>query len=309
VRQRAQTASPYSGESPCAGLPFVTSRSPSYHPADMAGILRVAVATALIIPAVAFAGADASRVTLTLNVIGPGTVVASPGTRCIGYLTRVHTCRHTYAAGARVKLTAVPKANGKLSSWRGAIGSGLTRTVSMTTPRLVTATFVKKPAPLRPPPPPAPAVGTRTNPLPLGAPLDISVNGGAEHWRVRIVSIQPDGTAAVMAANQFNDPPAAGNQFFLVAVEVDYVSGTQSWNPGIRIADDLNAVGPSNVVYSTFGTTSRCGVIPDSIGDKGDLLPGGSQVGNICWQVPTAEAGSLVAFIELDNKPYYMALR
>jgi hypothetical protein len=31
--------------------------------------------------------------------------------------------------------------------------------------------------------------------------------------------------------------------------------------------------------------------------------------GNICWQVPSAEAGSLIAFYELNNAPYYMALR
>ena len=112
-----------------------------------------------------------------------------------------------------------------------------------------------------------------------------------------------------MAENQFNDPPAAGNQFFIATVEVDYVSGVQAWNPGIRIADDLRAVGPSNVVYSTFGTTSRCGVIPNDISDKGDLLPGGSATGNVCWQVPSSEAGSLIAFIELGNQPLWMALR
>jgi hypothetical protein len=112
-----------------------------------------------------------------------------------------------------------------------------------------------------------------------------------------------------MAENEFNDPPAAGNQFFLVAVEVSYVSGTQSWNPGIRVADDLRAVGSSNVVYTSFGSTSRCGVIPDDFLFKGELLPGGTMTGNICWQVPSAEAGSLVAFIELDQKPFYMALR
>jgi Divergent InlB B-repeat domain len=276
----------------------------------MAATLRAAFVTALVVPAVALAGADAgSRVTLTLNVIGPGTVVASPGTRCAGYLTRIHTCRASYAAGTRVKLTALPRANAKLSSWRGAIGSGPTRTILMTVPRLLTATFVKRPAPPRPPAPHPPAIGTRTNPLPLGAPVDIKFSFSNEQWRLRIVSTQPDATAAVLAENQFNDPPAPGRQFFIVTVAVDYVSGAQAWNPGIRVAGQLMAVGPSNVVYSTFGSTSRCGVIPDDITDKGDLLPSGSMTGNICWQVPSAEVVSLLAFIELDNRPFYMALR
>lgn len=113
----------------------------------------------------------------------------------------------------------------------------------------------------------------------------------------------------MLAENQFNDPPTPGNQFFIATLGVDYLSGTQAWNPGIRVADDLMAVGPSNVVYSTFGSTSRCGVIPDGFLFKSDLLPGGSMTGNVCWQVPSSEAGSLIAFVELENKPYYLALR
>ena len=265
---------------------------------------------ALLLPSFAFAGSTAKpRFSLTLNVIGPGTVAASPGTRCAGYLARVHTCRTSYVAGTRVRLTAVPKANGKLSSWRGVTGSGSTRTVSMTAPRFVTATFVNRPtSPPTPPAPPPPALGTRSNPVPLGAPVAISVNSGAEHWRLRIISTQPDATAAVLAENQFNDPPASGNQFFIATVGVDYVTGTQAHNP-LGLAWDLRAVGTSNVVYTVFGSTSSCGVIPDDITDKGDLLPGGSMVGNICWSVPSSEAGTLISFIELDDAPYYMALR
>ena len=78
-------------------------------------------------------------------------------------------------------------------------------------------------------------------------------------------------------------------------------------HPGFEASYGLRAVGPSNVVYSTFGNS--CGVIPDDFDVKGDLLAGGSMVGNICWSVPSSEAGSLVAFIELDSKPFYMALR
>ena len=275
-------------------------------------IIIVSVAAgALAAALLASPGATApGRFSLTLRVIGPGTVAASPGARCTGYLTRVHTCRATYAHGAKVKLTALPKVGAKLSSWRGVGGSGLTRTLRMNAPKAVTATFVKRPASSPPPKPAPPALGsTRSNPLPLGAPVDISLSFSGERWRLRIISAQLDATAAVLAANQFNDPPAAGNQFFIASVGVDYLSGTQARNPGISIANDLKAVGPSNVVYSTFGSASYCGVVPDNIDDKGDLLPGGSSVGNVCWSVPSSEAGSLVAFIELNDKPYYMALR
>ena len=275
-------------------------------------IIVSAATGALVAAVLASPGATApGQFSLTLRVIGPGTVAASPGARCAGYLTRVHTCRATYARGAKVRLAALPKMGAKLSSWRGVGGSGLTRTLTITGPKAVTATFVKRPTPSPSPPTPAPpALGsTRSNPLPLGAPVSIAISGGAERWRLRIISTQPEATAAVLAANQFNDPPAPGSQFFIATVGVDYVSGAQAWNPGIRIANDLKAVGPSNRVYSTFGSSSYCGVIPDNIDDKGDLLPGGSIVGNVCWSVPSSEAASLVAFIELNDKPYYMALR
>lgn len=87
-------------------------------------------------------------------------------------------------------------------------------------------------------------------------------------------------------------------------MEVSYVSGTSTLSAGFNATFYLRTVGTSNVVYTTFGNS--CGVIPGEI--DGDLLPGGTIGGNVCWQVPSSDAGSLVAFIELDNTPYYMAL-
>jgi hypothetical protein len=273
-----------------------------------AGVVLLA---ALLLPSFAFAGSTAKlRFSLTLNVIGPGTVTASPGAKCAGYLTRVHSCKLIYAGGTRVKLTALPKVDVRLSSWRGSLsGTALTRTLAMNAPRVLTATFVKVPAPSPPPPPPPPpALGTRGNPVPLGQTISTVFSTTGEQWTLRIVSTQPDGTAAVLAENQFNDPPASGRQFFLVAVEVHYVSGTKAENPA-REAYALNAVGTSNVVYSTYGSASDCGVSPDDIVLKGDLLPGGTMIGNICWSVPSSEAGTLIAFMDYSDGPYYMALR
>ena len=271
--------------------------------------LAGAATAALLVPTFAFAGAAVKpRFSLTLQVVGPGTVIASPGTRCAGYLTRVHLCRNVYAVGTRVKLTALPKVDAKLSSWRGSLaGAGLTRTVTMNVPKIVTATFVKVPPSRPPPPPPPPAApgNSRANPLPLSA--TVGIVSGDQHWTLRIISTQPDASAAVLAENQFNDPPAPGNQFFIATVGLSYVSGSEALHPGFEASYGLRAVGPSNVVYSTFGNS--CGVIPDDFDVKGDLLAGGSMVGNICWSVPSSEAGSLVAFIELDSKPFYMALR
>ena len=170
--------------------------------------------------------------------------------------------------------------------------------LKMNGPKVVTATFVKVTPPALPPPP---AVGTRSNPLSLGQPLGIVIND--EHWRLKILSTQPDATAAVLAENQFNDPPAQGHQFFIVTLQVDYVSGTKMESPDLRVTSDLRAVGPSNVVYTSFGSDSRCGVIPDGFTFKNDLMPGGSMTGNECWSVLSSEASSLVAFMDLGPIP------
>jgi hypothetical protein len=98
--------------------------------------------------------------------------------------------------------------------------------------------------------------------------------------------------AAVMAANQFNDPPRAGNQFFIVQIQATY-HGTGST---LFLNSDLKLVGASNHVYTAFGTDSRCGVIPDDIQDKGEVFTGATVSGNICFQVPTTEVPSLVMF-------------
>lgn len=159
--------------------------------------------------------------------------------------------------------------------------------------------------PTPPTPPPPPVGSTRDNPLPLGQTVGITV--GVEEWRFRILSTVPDATAVILAENQFNDPPAAGFQFFMAAVEVTYVSGSGPQDPWSRIASDLNMVGNANVAYSQFSPS--CGVIPDSFLFKGDLFPGGTMTGNICWPVRSTDVASLVGYFEFSNGIFYMALR
>lgn len=95
-----------------------------------------------------------------------------------------------------------------------------------------------------PKPPPPPPVGTRTNPIPLGA-----VAALGDGWRLTVVSTTPNANNAVAARNQFNDPPAAGRQFYIVRIRATYVgNGSDSFGASYR----LRAVGTSAVSYSTF---------------------------------------------------------
>jgi hypothetical protein len=100
-----------------------------------------------------------------------------------------------------------------------------------------------------------------------------------------------DATAQVLATNQFNDPPAAGRQFFIVTLSYTY-QGTTKGVPWLDLAN-LRLAGSRNILYDSFSTDTRCGVIPNDIDGHGDLLPGGSDTANICFSVPTDEVSSL----------------
>jgi hypothetical protein len=45
-------------------------------------------------------------------------------------------------------------------------------------------------------------------------------------WEITVLSTTPDGTAQVMAENQFNSPPAVGDQFFIATVQAKYTGTT-----------------------------------------------------------------------------------
>ncbi len=127
----------------------------------------------------------------------------------------------------------------------------------------------------------------RTNPFPFGQAGRLG-----NSWTMTIVSYTPDSTAAVLAENMFNDAPTAGNQFAIVRVRATYTgSSSDTFDGGFR----LNAVGARNVTYTQFDTVSSCGVIPDEISDA-TLFSGATIEGNICFQIPTSDAASLMVY-------------
>ena len=103
--------------------------------------------------------------------------------------------------------------------------------------------------PAPPAPPPAPVGSTRANPVPFGTTFALR-NG----WSLKIEGITPDATAAVLAQNMFNDPPAPGNQFFIATVTVTNVSSTDT---NFRDADLRSVAGPANVPYTTFNQSCQ----------------------------------------------------
>jgi hypothetical protein len=112
---------------------------------------------------------------------------------------------------------------------------------------------------------------------------------------LRVTQYFPDATAAVLAANMFNDPPPPGSQDVMVAVTATYNgSGSAHLNSGSL----LRAVGAANVAYTTF-TDPTCGVLPepDLYLNDPEVFTGGTVSGNAaCWVVPSSDVGSLVMF-------------
>jgi hypothetical protein len=129
----------------------------------------------------------------------------------------------------------------------------------------------------------AATASTRDTPVDVGAVVQVG------DWRLRVAGVTPDATDEVLSENQFNDPPPEGNQFFIATVEATYTSDESStfW-----IDMSLKAVGDSNVAYEAF--EASCGVIPDDINDSGETFPGGTITGNVCWNIRSEDADSLI---------------
>jgi hypothetical protein len=132
-----------------------------------------------------------------------------------------------------------------------------------------------------------PDVGTRENPMPFSETASIG------EWEIQVIDTTPDATQIVMDENQFNDPPAEGNQFFIARVAATYHgddSGTFWIDVRLRALDD------GGVAYE--GMEARCGVIPDNISDAGEVFPGATIEGNTCWSVSSEHVGSLLMIVE-----------
>jgi uncharacterized cupredoxin-like copper-binding protein/Mg-chelatase subunit ChlD len=144
--------------------------------------------------------------------------------------------------------------------------------------------------------------GTRENPLPIGTAAEI---GGG--WYASVVDVVPDATELVQAENQFNEPPADGDQFFLVTISTTYEGEGSSTLPA---GNAFQVVGESSVAYTSFDP--GCGVIPNAYGFT-EVFTGGMVEFNICFSVKSADVPTLVMysedFVEFDrDKRVWFAL-
>lgn len=127
---------------------------------------------------------------------------------------------------------------------------------------------------------PAANAGTRDNPHPIGSVIE------SDDWRVVINSVTLAATDAVVAANQFNDPPAAGSEYILVNYSATFVGDDPNGQvPAFVSIDYVTAEG------KTVDTLDNYAVAPEAIDTMSTLYTGATAAGNKVIAVPIATAG------------------
>lgn len=149
-----------------------------------------------------------------------------------------------------------------------------------------------------------PTEGTETS---LDSPLPVGEVAQVGDWAVRVTSVSPDAAAVVLDENEFNEPAADGEVFFLVSLEATY---TGSESSTFWFDNSLKVVGESGVAYESFD--AYCGLIPDSFNEQGEAFSGGTVTGNECWRISASDANSLVLILEgsfaFDNERHFLSL-
>lgn len=142
-----------------------------------------------------------------------------------------------------------------------------------------------------------PDIGSRQDPLPYDQPIDLtwSTVGDADGsiWTTTIG--QPrDITDAVLAANDFNDPPPEGVRFVGFEAEMTLVEAdVEPLAPSFNVRWEIFGGSTARVYNSlTIDTESfGCGVTPNSFDDSAEAFPGGTLSGTVCLPIPEEDLG------------------
>lgn len=137
----------------------------------------------------------------------------------------------------------------------------------------------------QPSPTPPPQGLSRSNPLPLAEPAV------APNWTVQVLEVLRGDAAwqQVQAANQFNDPPADGNQYVLVKLAVE---NTSTEEEALQIGgSDFRMTGDRLIEYS-----SAFAAAPEPELDA-ELFTGGTAEGWVAFEVG-ADEGSLMLIVD-----------
>ncbi len=137
--------------------------------------------------------------------------------------------------------------------------------------------------------------GSRSNPVPAN-----SSHLAADGMQVRVVSVDYDAWPEIKAGNPYYSPPAVGNWFTGVRVEVVNVEGSDS-EAAYVYDGQFSLVGDAGIAY-----TGSCVGEPDEL--NASLYRGGSAVGNVCKEVRGGDGNLLLVYAESFDSSVYFAL-
>jgi hypothetical protein len=133
------------------------------------------------------------------------------------------------------------------------------------------------------------ALGTRDDPLTVGTVIEMG------DWRLSVTEITLDATDAVMAENEFNDPPVDGRQFVMFNVDATY-AGAESGTAWLDFGWGI--VGSAGNTFGGGSMDDYCGVIPTPLDDTGETFPDGTVSGNVCISADTDQLEGATIRIE-----------
>lgn len=143
---------------------------------------------------------------------------------------------------------------------------------------------------------------SRENPVPIGQAARVG------DFEVTVTSATPNANDVVGNQSLFLEPLAPGHQYFLVTLSTTYV-GVATGNPSFEL--DYLAVGASSSSYSPF--TNSCGILTNDHLNATEQFPGGTVEFNVCWQVESSDADSLVmyveSFLDFDAEPVWFSVQ
>jgi hypothetical protein len=144
--------------------------------------------------------------------------------------------------------------------------------------------------------PPSPVAvvedSTQQEPVPYGGV------GPAGAYQVAVLDVESNANELVAAAYPLDAPPEPGKQFFVVTVSITN-GGTDPGNPWVSLT--FRAIGVSGAEYSLIFTP--CGEKSGDLSRVGEIFPGGTATVDLCWQIDTVDADSLVMYVD-PGYPY-----
>ena len=122
--------------------------------------------------------------------------------------------------------------------------------------------------------------GTRENPYSVGSIIE------NDEWRIVVNSVSLAATDTILAANEFNEPPAEGSEYILVNYSTTYLGNDANGQmPAFVGMEYVTADGRTVNSYDNYASP------PEPFDSTSPLYTGATSTGNVVFEVPTQTAG------------------